>query len=152
MSEPKVSRPKSPDFMARGTGDLLAWSWAQGRLESERHYWVATVGPYGRPHVRPVWGAFVDDRLYLSVGAAGFRQVDERRDVSVHVDSGVDVVIIDGVAERVGDQAERRSVSEVYNPKYGLELDADFVNFRVSLSVVWGWRDGDVNTATKWTF
>jgi hypothetical protein len=43
-------------------------------------------------------------------------------------------------------------VSAVYNPKYEMDAEAAFVNFRVIPRVAFGWRDGDVDTATKWMF
>ncbi len=138
--------------MTRGTGEPLPWSWARERLVAERDYWIATVTTRGLPHARPVWGAFVDDVLYLSVGAAGFQRGDRQRPVSVHVDSARDVVIVDGVAERIEDPEVKRVASAVYNPKYEMDDGADFLNFSVVPRVVWGWRDADVNTATKWTF
>jgi len=136
--------------MTRGTDDPLPWSWARERLVAERNYWVSTVTSIGRPHARPVWGVFLDDALYLSIGAAGFRREDRQRHVSVHVDSATDVVIVDGMATRVDAATAGDEASATYEEKYG--MSGDFLNFVVSPRVAWGWRDGDVNTATKWTF
>jgi hypothetical protein len=152
MGSPTASRPRSPDFLTRGTGEPLDWSWARDRLTAERHYWVVTVTSTGRPHARPVWGILLDDEIYLSIGAAGFRRGDERREVSVHADSGQDVVIVDGVAELIEEPQDRQRAGEVFNPKYDLEAGADFVNYRVRTRVAWGWSGGDVGTATKWSF
>jgi hypothetical protein len=91
----------------------------------------------------------VDDELYVSIGAAGFRRSDERRRVSVHVDSAVDVVIIDGLATRAPKSHADASRS-AYAAKYG--ESGDFLNWVISPRVAWGWKDGDVNTATKWSF
>ena len=44
---------------------LLPWSHAAALLERAPNYWLATVRPDGRPHVTPVWGAWVHGRLYL---------------------------------------------------------------------------------------
>ncbi len=150
MADPAASLPRSPNFMTRAT-ELLPWSWARERLGAERNYWVATVTSLGRPHARPVWGVLFDDLLYLSVGAAGLRREDERRDVSVHVDSATHVVIVDGVATRVGKGRAPSTATAAYTQKY--EMDGgEWINFVVSPRVAWGWRDGDVGTATKWTF
>jgi len=152
MTDPVASRPRSPDFLTRGTGDPLPWAWAREQLVEAHDYWVTTVTSGGRPHARPVWGAFVDELLFLSVGAAGFRREDERRDVSVHVDSARDVVIVDGVAARVHDPEVKRNATAAYAKKYAMDGDADWLNFVVTPRVAWGWRDADVDTATKWTF
>jgi hypothetical protein len=44
-----------------GTG-LLPWSWTVERLAGSRNYWLATVRPDGRPHVRvrPRWAFGLD--------------------------------------------------------------------------------------------
>lgn len=152
MPDPIASRPRSPNFLTRGTGPLLSWSWAVEQLEKERNYWVATVTGRGRPHARPVWGVFLDSALHLSIGAAGFRKGELSREVSVHVDSGVDVVIVDGMAELIEDRELSRRAAEVFNPKYEMASDADFVNYVIHPRIAWGWSDGDVDTATKWTF
>ena len=136
--------------MARAS-ELLPWSWASERLSVERNYWVATVTGRGLPHARPVWGVWHDDVLYLSVGAAGFRRVDERREVSVHVDSAVDVVIVDGIAERIGDGGVPSEAVSAYTAKYDMD-GGQWINFAMTPRVAFGWRDGDVNTATRWTF
>jgi Pyridoxamine 5'-phosphate oxidase len=47
-------------------GDLLPWSWAEQRLVAARHYWIATTRPDGRPHSRPVWGAWLPDGFWFS--------------------------------------------------------------------------------------
>ena len=138
--------------MTRGTGARLPWSWAEERLVAERNFWIATVTSQGMPHARPVWGVYLEGMIWLSIGAAGFTKADHRRDVSIHVDSATDVVIVDGTAERITDPAVAAPIRAVYNPKYEMDSDADFVNFVVRPRVAWGWSNGDVDTATKWTF
>ncbi len=166
MSEPAASRPTAPDWV--GGDDLLPWSWAVGRLTDERNYWLSSVRRDGFPQARPLWGVWHEDRLFLSVGHAGLQRADISGDaglpVTAHVDSAVDVVIVEGTIHRVagkygpadaevlssmgGEVLER--AGELYKAKY--DYDADFVNFVVQPRVVYGWRDEDVKTATKWTF
>lgn len=143
MANPRGERPRSPDWV--GGGRKVPWTWVREKLTSERNYWVSSVRQDGRPHARPVWGAFVDDLLYLSIGEAGFRASDDAKEVTVHVDSARDVVIIEGIAERVTPDPR---VNDAYNAKYGYD-DASFVNFVVRPSVVFAWRDEDVRTATR---
>ena len=45
---------------------LLDWSWAVERLTKSHDYWLATTWPDGRPHVMPVWGAWLDDAVWCS--------------------------------------------------------------------------------------
>jgi len=165
MSEPRVSRP-TPDWL--GGEESLPWSWAEEHLVTERNYWLVSVRRNGFPQARPLWGVWSDGLLYLSVGRAGLHRADEpeegRLDVTAHVDSAVDVVIVEGTIERVADEygggrfkipggvddEALRRAGERYKAKY--DYSADFVNFVVRPRVVYGWRAEDVKTATKWTF
>ena len=166
MSEPRASRPTAPDWV--GGDELLPWSWAVGRLTDERNYWLSSVRRDGFPQARPLWGVWHEDVLFLSVGHAGLQRADRPgaggRPVTAHVDSAVDVVIIEGMIHRVagtygpadtevvakiGDAVLARA-GELYKAKY--DYDAEFVNFALLPRVVYGWRDEDVKTATKWTF
>jgi hypothetical protein len=93
--------------------------------------------------------------------------------VTVHVDSAVDVVIIEGVLDRVGtnkyepalkstfvvSSSEHAEAGADYVAKYGsapgaesLDLDPSLLNFLVRPRIVYGWRSEDVKTATRWTF
>jgi hypothetical protein len=174
MSEPVASRP-TPDWL--GGSGLLPWSWAVERLAAERNYWIVTSRRDGFPQARPVWGVWRDEGLYLSVGHGGLQRTAARgtpaMPVTVHVDSAVDVVILEGVIDRVGtnqyepsvratlevDQSVHADAGRAYVAKYSsgpgaesLSLDASLLNFLVRPRLVYGWRDEDVKTATKWTF
>jgi len=152
VAEPRASRPASPDWL--GGEEFLQWSWAVDRLTRERNYWVASVRMDGRPQSRPVWGVWSDDVLLLSVGEAGFRRARREPDgtieVSVNVDSARDVVILEGAAGRTIDVSAEALAA--YNRKYDWDLTAGMLNFVVRPRVVYGWRDEDVKTATRWTF
>ena len=171
MSEPKASRPTAPDWL--GGGELIPWTWAVERMDAERNYWIVSVRKDGRPQARPVWGQWDDDLgvLYLSVGHGGLQRASEqrpdgRRDVQVHVDSAVDVVIPSKgrssacpgsrgtVRSTVTDPIESASkrIVERYNAKYDWDATASLLNFAMRPRVAYGWSDEDVKTATKWTF
>lgn len=166
MSEPRASRP-TPDWL--GGAESLPWAWAEERLTAERNFWVVTVREDGFPQARPLWGVWLDGWLYVSVGHAGLQRAhqraDGRFDVTIHVDSAVDVVIIEGTIERIAgrgradrigvtdpfrDADAQRRAGELYEAKY--DYSADFINFAVRPRLVYGWRAEDVKTATKWTF
>ena len=44
---------------------LLPWSFVSERVDAAKNYWVCTIGANGDPHARPVWGVWVDDRLFF---------------------------------------------------------------------------------------
>jgi hypothetical protein len=153
VPEPRSSKPTLG--MERGT-ELLPWRWAVEQLDACRNFWVVTTRRDGFPQARPVWGVWFEDLLYLSIGHGGVqrasKRADDRFDVTIHVDSAVDVVILEGTAERTDPSAERRRAVTVYNEKYAYGLEADWLNFVVHPRFVYGWRDEDVKTSTKWTF
>lgn len=140
---------------------------ARERLIAERNYWVLTVRRDGR--TRPVWGVWLDETpLYLSIGSGGFPRAEKiepgRLEVSIHVDSAIGVVNLEGIAERRNDRDERRRFAETHNAKYGpimaLEPTDPYGPFAILPRVAYGWRSvpdsdppaEDVKTATKWTF
>ena len=82
-------------------GELLPWSWAHQRLETAHTYWIATTRPYGRPHCRPVWGVWLADGFWFSTGSLARHNLATNPQITVHLDSGTEVVIVEGVAAAV---------------------------------------------------
>ncbi len=83
---------------------LLTREWVERRLSLAANYWVATVRPDGRPHATPVWGAWVEDAVWFGTSDTSVkgRNLAHRAECVVHTESGDDVVIVEGHAERVG--------------------------------------------------
>jgi hypothetical protein len=150
-------------------GDAVEWSWAVEHLEAARHYWVATIRKDGYPQARPVDGVWLDGVLGLSIGHGGIQRAlqrpDGRFDATVHTESADDVVILEGVIERVAGrpQADRLAVADpvtdfdakhaaaLYKAKYDEDIP-DVVNFVIRPRVAYGWRGSNTRSATKWTF
>ncbi len=157
MTEPKVSRPQNPAIYFEQRP--LPWSWASQRLTRARNYWIATTLPDGRPHSRPVWGVWLDDTLYFSTGSRIGANLTRSPEITVHLESGDEVVIIEGVAETISDPLLTKRICDVYNPKY--QWDMEFLFLAVHPRVVYGWlcdNSGEDRgaifgqTATRWTF
>ena len=129
MTEPRVDRPEIPaEYGVDRATAVVDWSHVEERLTTARVYWIATVGPTGRPRVRPVDGLYVDGVLYVG-GSPQTRWVQEvasNPNVSVHLDMlDGDVVIVDGDAEVLqqnSDQFAARMavVSNEKYPEYGM--------------------------------
>ena len=51
--------PKSADLIATEPTTVLPWEQVRAVLADTRLYWLATVHPTGRPHVRPVLAVWV---------------------------------------------------------------------------------------------
>ena len=99
---PRVDRPEIPsDYGVGSATEHVQWSRVEERLHADRVYWIATVGPGGRPRVRPIDAVYVDRVIYVggSPATRWVREIKSNPHVSVHLDGVDDVVIIEGDAE-----------------------------------------------------
>src|SRR5688572_7568609 len=76
--------------------DLLAWSEIEAELRGARNYWLASSGPGGVPHVRPVDGVWVDGALCFggSPETRWVRNLEANARVSVNLPSDDLAVIL----------------------------------------------------------
>jgi PPOX class probable F420-dependent enzyme len=93
------------------------------RLREARNYWLTTTRADGRPHAMPVWGVWLDDGLWFGTGLESVKGRNLTRDprAVVHLESGDDVVILEGTAER----AESDAAYAAYAEKYGIDASAE---------------------------
>jgi hypothetical protein len=121
---PKAERPWFPEgygipASVKGT---LDWSFVEERMAGARNYWVVTVRPDGRPHAMPVWGAWLDGKLYIegSPETRRHRNLAANPHVVAHLENGSEVVIVEGEAAEAGkpDPALGVRLSEAYTGKY----------------------------------
>ncbi len=102
--------------------EALDWDWVDKQLRGAGTYWVTAL-TNGHPHPRPVWGVWLEDHLYLSIGTPVTVQalaVDPT--VTVHLESGTEVVIVEGLA--VGARSDAEIVAE-YDRKYDWSYEVD---------------------------
>jgi PPOX class probable F420-dependent enzyme len=136
----------------------MPWDEAAAKLEQARNYWIGTTRPDGSPHAMPVWGLWLDGVLYFSSGSATAKNRNLERDprVVVHLESGDDVVVVEGTAARVTDEGELRRMAEMYTAKYDFEFDPtnpDYPVFRVTPRRAYAWLERDYpGTATRYAF
>ncbi|WP_262365782.1 pyridoxamine 5'-phosphate oxidase family protein [Gordonia sp. OPL2] len=105
VSAPVVDRPVFPDGYGVGEGLAGTRSWAsvEERLVASTHYWLTSVRGDGTPHVVPRWGVWVDGRFFYD-GAPTTRHarnVEANPACTLNLESGTDVVIIDGYSTAV---------------------------------------------------
>ena len=161
-SEPRPDQPRM--FGGHLEPVRLPWRWAAERLTRARNYWIATTRPDGRPHSRPVWGVWLDDSFYFSTGSLAAQNLAVNAAITVHLESGSEVVIIEGVAETVNDVALVERVVSTYNAKYHWDVDPNNLPgpfYAIRPRVAFGWVsdesgfDGGAafhGTATRWKF
>jgi len=131
ITSPRVDRPAIPaEYGVGGAKEYVEWAHVEERLAADRVYWIATVGPSGRPRVRPVDGVYVDGTLWVG-GSPKTRWVQEiaaNPHVAVHLASTDDVVIVEGEAEMLTsldpETAEQVAAASVAKfPEYGTTAD-----------------------------
>src|SRR5260370_9769735 len=84
---------------------------------------MATPSPSGQPQSRRVWGVWLDTTFYFSPGSLAAQNLATQPAITVHLDSGNEVVIIEGVAQQVSDVSLLEQVVSLYNQKYEWDLD-----------------------------
>jgi len=123
QTSPAASRPHIEGYgVPKDKKGLLPWSHVTERMEKAMHYWVCTVSPDGRPHATPVDGLWIEDRLFFggSPTTKRNRNLAKNPAVCIHLEDGMDVVILHGDAleERVDHEMAIR-LAEGSSKKYG---------------------------------
>jgi hypothetical protein len=165
--------PRETKLMTAEAVDAIPWSVALPMLAGEQYYWMATVHPSGRPHVRPVLAVWVDGSVFSTTSpkAQKGRNIEHDPHCSVTARTeGLDLVL-EGEAERVLDTARLALVAAAYNDKYGwpatVEGDAftapygaptaglpPYELFEIAPERVYGFGTSDEYgpRTTRWTF
>lgn len=144
-------------YGAPSTEPGLSWKWVEDQLAAAGTYW--TVGRGGtHPHPRPVWGVWSGQRLHLSIGSLVIaRLLKAAPEVTLHLDSSVDVIIVEG---RAAGSSQARELIDLYNRKYDWEYSTaeygpltTIVPFTVLAwrSAGWAGREGFQETG-RWRF
>ena len=132
-------------------GEVLPWSWAEEQLAQARNYWISTTHADGRPHAVPVWGVWVDGAVWFGTSPASAKGRNMTRDprIVVHLESGDDVVILEGEVEfPTGPVPD--AVAQAYEKKYNHRVERLF-SLRPRVAQTWTESDFPRN-ATRWVF
>ena len=164
MTAPPGARRLRPNMPRYGVlpdkvDAMLSWDWVERRMTVARSYWVCSARPDGRPHCAPVWGAWVDGALYFGTDTQSVKARNISRDnrVVIHLESGDETVIFEGVAvEALVPAPMLRRISERYIEKYRLDPEleeSDSLLFRLAPHKALAWLEQDYPaTATCWLF
>ncbi len=154
----RLSIPAGYNAAAADETTLLPWTHVVARLERAENYWLATTRPDGRPHVTPVWGVWVEDALYFDgiPTALWARNMVRNPAIAVHLESGVDVVILEGIGEDVttiADHALAFQIVQQWDAKYSRLTPDPITNgiFRLRPSIARAWTRFP-DDATRWQF
>ncbi len=158
---PVSSRPNMPGYgLLESPDGLLSWEYVSRRMAAARNYWLCTTRPDGRPHAAPIWGVWHNETFYFGTGRASVkgRNLAHNPAVSLHLESGDDVVMLEGIVEEIGDRELLREIYALYGRKYDLDMSASAEEgaeptFALRPTVGFAWQEHDFpNTATRFTF
>ena len=165
MIEPKASRPHWPDATqkpASETTGLKSWAWALERLEKSHNYWIATSRPDGRPHLMLVWGIWWQDAFWFSTGSRTRKARNIAADAHcvIGTEKADEAVILEGLAEEIKDRSVWKQIVQVYNRKYGGDVEPLLLSsgggvFRVKPQIAFGQDEHAENfteSVTRWHF
>jgi pyridoxine/pyridoxamine 5'-phosphate oxidase len=148
-----------PLYRLKPRKQYLPFSHAERRLTKSRNYWICTSRPDGRPHSIPVWGFWIDGAVYFGTARSSRKAVNLAHNpaVSIHLDSGDDVVILEGTAVEVDltDKATFKKLDAVSRTKYKMPMMVmpESVVYCVRPRVVLAWTEsGFPHNATRWEF
>lgn len=128
------------------------------QLTAARNYWICTTRRDGRPHAMPVWGIWLDGAVWFSTSPDSAKGRNIARDprIVIHLESGDDVVVIEGEVERPRDSDALARFVEEYDRKYGYRMELTSENHGIYLvrpRVANTWAEKDFpRTATRWVF
>jgi hypothetical protein len=148
------SRPRFSGYgISTDEEGMLPWSWADERLASAHNYWVATASGEHGPHAMPVWGLWRDGAFVFSTGLESRKGRDLAADprVVVHLESGDEVVVLEGV---VSPGEATAALVDEYESKYAFrpEVGGDGW-FELRPRRAFAWREKDYpQSATRFDF
>lgn len=157
MAEPTAGRPSIPKGyqVPESSDELLPWSHARSQLESAKNYWICSATLDGKPHAAPLWGAWVDDKLYFegSPATRWGRNITNNPQASIHLESGEHVVIVEGTIEDLDDVGEALAerVADSFAAKYNGYRSQGRGFFVLTPRVAFGWTRFPSDT-TRWQF
>jgi general stress protein 26 len=145
---PRQVRPKFPEEWQVPNEPRLwiTWAHANEKLREEQVYWVSTSSNEGRPHAAPVWGIWKADRFFFETDPKSVkaRNLKANSGIVVHIQDGLDTVIVEGTATLEADPKELYRLRKDYIRMYDYEPDwsdkGRQVVFRVLPRVVHAWR------------
>jgi len=140
-----IDRPQVPDGygIPQTQEGLLPWEQVRERLEQAKNYWITTASSAGKPHAAPLWGAWLDDKFYFDGGITTRwgRNLSANPQIVVHLESGSEVVIVEGMftTQNDLDEASFARVRASYASRYNYQPETREQLYLVRPSKVLAW-------------
>jgi hypothetical protein len=122
-----------------------------------RFFWLATRNPDGTPHVRPLWGVWVQGCFYFDghPRTRWARNLARDRRASMHLESAAHALIVEGIGEDVErtDEELGTLIATGWQEKYGRLVPDPAARgiFRLTPVRARAWSE-DLRDGTVWTF
>ena len=140
-------------------GERMPWSRVDELLAGSRNYWIITTRQDGRPHAAPVWGVWREGVFYFATDRRSrkARNLAANPELVVHLESGDEVVILEGNAEEIAVSPLRTRLVEDWEQKYKQSLEQDeptFVHYVLRPRRAFSWLENEEfpEIATRWSF
>ena len=165
-----AERQPRAESLGAGAASPAPWATAARRLAEGQVYWLTTVGPSGRPHVRPVLAVWLDAALHFSTRATSRKGKNLLRAArcAIAVDSPPLHLVVEGEAARVSDEARLQRLADAYATKYGWPVTVrdgalygdgaptagppPYAVYAVAPTTVFGFGADESFSATRWRF
>ena len=158
---PHIPPPERPAFVpgygiSKAPEGMVPWGEVERRLTQARNYWIVSTRPDGRPHAAPVWGLWLSGVFYFSTDLESVKGKNLAADprVAVHLESGDEVVILEGRVELEHNRTTLEAFADAYQAKYRFRPDvakAEPGVYRLVLEKALAWQEKDFPTsATRW--
>jgi PPOX class probable F420-dependent enzyme len=95
----------------------------EARLNSSQNIWLASVRPDGRPHLAPVWYAWLAGNLYVCIEPTSIKgqNIAYNPRVALSLEEGLHPIILEGVAAPVPEPWPEEVLS-IFLKKYEWDL------------------------------
>ncbi|OLS26132.1 MAG: hypothetical protein HeimC2_16220 [Candidatus Heimdallarchaeota archaeon LC_2] len=146
-----TSRPKIPEYgISKEDNGMVSWTHVGQWMDDSKNYWISTSKANGNPHARPIWGIWYENIFYFGGGqkTQNIKNLIKHPRIVVHTESGDNVVIIEGNAQRFDDDDLHQILGEKYKQRYKMFHPPPF--WRVIPNTVFAWSMSDfANTPTR---
>ncbi len=158
---PRATRPNfTPGYgiEPKLTKEMVTWTAVERALAKSRNYWVTTASKKGLPHAAPVWGLWLDGAVWFATDSKSRkgRNLAANPSIVVHLESGDDVVILEGRAERITSATALGRFADAYKEKYAFRPDPKDPNsafYRLRHKRAFAWHESNFpKSASKWVF
>jgi hypothetical protein len=156
IPEPVLPQPVPGYLLPTTRQNILPWAFVVEQMSASMFYWISTINRKMQPHTVPVWGIWYENRVHLegSPKTTWAGNAIRNPDVSIHLPSAEQVVLIEGRAQFLKDddidEATWKTIDTLYQTKYQVQKGSPWIV--VHPRKVLAWDNPNLKTMTCWNF